>query len=191
MGGGDKCLLPLGGRPILGHVIARLRPQVEALILNANGDPTRFAGFGLPVVPDCVDEGQYAGPLAGILAGMRFAAHRGAAAVATVPSDTPFLPDNLIARLTMAGRLESIAVARSEGRIQPVIGLFPIGYGADLELFLKEGASRRVDAWLARHDVRHADFVEPCDGAPSPFLNINTQEDLDIARTFATRGQIA
>jgi molybdopterin-guanine dinucleotide biosynthesis protein A len=172
MGGGDKPLLPLAGRPLLAHVIERLRPQVGALAVNANGNATRFAPFGLEVVAD--DAADFAGPLAGILAAMNWARrlHPAAAAVLTVPADTPFLPRDLAARLKAAG---APALARSGGRIHPVVGLWPLRLRDDLQRALRVEGIRKVEAWTARLDPVLVDFEA---GAIDPFFNINTPEDL-------------
>jgi molybdopterin-guanine dinucleotide biosynthesis protein A len=175
MGGGDKCLLPLGGRPLLVHLIERIRPQVAALALNANGDATRFTGFGLDVVAD--DIADFAGPLAGVLAALTWArrAHPAASAVLTLPADTPFLPSDLVVRLAAAGRP---SVAASAGRIHPVAGLWPLELEAGLRKALREEGLRKVEDWTARLSPAVVDFVaEPVD----PFFNINTLEDLDRA----------
>jgi molybdopterin-guanine dinucleotide biosynthesis protein A len=178
MGGGDKCLLPLGGRPVLAHLIERIRPQVAALALNANGDATRFAGFGLPVVAD--DAADFAGPLAGILAALNWArrAHPSASAVLTVPADTPFLPRDLAARLAEAG---APSVAASAGRNHPVAGLWRLDGEAALRKALREEGLRRVEAWIARLRPAVVEFAaDPID----PFFNINTPEDLARAATL-------
>jgi molybdopterin-guanine dinucleotide biosynthesis protein A len=175
MGGGDKGLLQLGDRPILGHVIDRIGPQASALALNANGDAARFAEFGLAVVADPVPG--FAGPLAGILAALSWmptATH-----VLTVPADTPFLPRDLAARLRMAVRDpgDSIIAARG-GRRHPVVGLWPIGCRDRLEAALRQGL-RKVEAWTERVDARVVSFDE----APAnPFFNVNTPDDLATAR---------
>ena len=172
MGGGDKPLLPLAGRPLLAHVIERLRPQVGALAVNANGNATRFAPFGLEVVAD--DSADFAGPLAGILAAMNWAKrlHPSAAAVLTVPADTPFLPRDLASRLKAAG---APALARSGGRIHPVVGLWPLRLRDDLQRALRAEGIRKVEDWTARLDPVLVDFEA---GAIDPFFNINTPEDL-------------
>jgi molybdopterin-guanine dinucleotide biosynthesis protein A len=178
MGGGDKCLLPLGGRPVLAHLIERVQPQVAALALNANGDATRFAGFGLEVVAD--DEADFAGPLAGILAALNWArrAHPSASAVLTVPADTPFLPRDLAARLAAAG---APSVAASAGRIHPVTGFWPLDLEAVLRKALREEGLRKVENWTDRIRPAIVDFaVDPID----PFFNINRPEDLDRAATL-------
>ncbi|WP_459851114.1 molybdenum cofactor guanylyltransferase MobA [Dongia sp. agr-C8] len=175
LGGGDKCLLPLAGRPLLAHVIARVRPQVSALALNANGDATRFRDFGLDVVAD--DAADFAGPLAGILAALDWAqrAHPAAMAVLTVPADTPFLPLDLAARLNAAG---APAVARSAGRIHPVVGLWPLALRDDLRSALRREGMRKVEDWTRRLDPAIVDFEA---GPIDPFFNINTPEDLERA----------
>jgi molybdopterin-guanine dinucleotide biosynthesis protein A len=169
MGGGDKCLLPLGGRSLLAHVIERMRPQVAVLALNANGNAARFAGFQLPVVTD--DQSDFAGPLAGILAALDWAATTGAAAVLTVPADTPFLPRDLAARLAAAG---APALARSGGRVHPVVGLWPLALRDDLRVALRREGLRKVEDWTTRLAPAVVDFP----AAPDPFFNINTPDDL-------------
>ncbi len=180
MGGGDKCLRPLAGRPLLAHVIERLRPQADPLLLNANGDPTRFAGFGLPVVADGVPG--FAGPLAGILAGLEWTRDRlpDHPLLLSAPTDAPFLPPDLVARLAEARRREgaAIAMAGSGGRIHPVAGLWPVALADDLRRALTEEGLRKVDAWTARHGVAVAEFPI---AAVDPFFNANRPEDLSEA----------
>lgn len=176
MGGGDKCLRPLGGRPVLAHIIERARPQVSALVLNANGDPARFAAFGLPVASDVIEG--FAGPLAGVLTGMEWAAaHRPDAAwLATFATDAPFFPRDLVARLLAAierGKAD-MACARSDGQDHPVFGLWPVHLRADLRRAMEEGV-RKVDLWTARYKLAVAEFTT----APfDPFFNANRPEDL-------------
>ena len=177
MGGVDKALVPLGGQPMVAHVIARLGRQVGALALNAGGDPGRFAGFGLPVLPDPVP-GQ-PGPLAGVLAGMRWAGAQGASHVVTAATDTPFLPGNLVARLQAAAEAAHapIALAESGGRLHPTFGLWPVTLAEDLELALEAG-TRKVAGWaLGEGAVRVAFAAEPRD----PFFNVNTPDELETA----------
>jgi molybdopterin-guanine dinucleotide biosynthesis protein A len=176
MGGGDKPLLPLAGRPILAHVLERLQPQIGRIAINANGDSARFAEFGLPVVADTVPG--FAGPLAGLLAGMAWAAGLpGASTLATVAGDTPFFPADLIAKLPQAPA-GHIGLAASAGRTHPVFGLWPLALRADLARFIKDGG-RRVMDFVARHPVSVVDF--PIEGGGDPFFNINTPEDLAAA----------
>jgi molybdenum cofactor guanylyltransferase len=180
MGGGDKCLMPLAGRPVLAHVIERIRPQVTSLALNANGDATRFAGFALPVVAD--DEADFAGPLAGILAALDWAkrAHPSAAAVLTVPADTPFLPRDLAVRLNAAGARP--ALASSLGWIHPVVGLWPLVLRDDLEAALRKEGIRKVEDWTGRLGPAVVDFDA---GTRDPFFNINTPGDLARAEALS------
>jgi molybdopterin-guanine dinucleotide biosynthesis protein A len=180
MGGGDKSLRPLGGRPILDRVIERMRPQVCVLVLNANGDPARFAAYGLPVVPDSV--AGFAGPLAGILAGLDWAAANRAdcALVASVATDAPFLPADLVARLEegMAEEGAELACAASGGQPHPVIGLWPVRLREELRRAVTDEGIRKVDLWTARHRLAMVGF--PIDRI-DPFFNANRPEDLDAA----------
>jgi molybdopterin-guanine dinucleotide biosynthesis protein A len=187
MGGGDKCLRDLAGKPMLAHVIERLRPQVGAMVINANGDPTRFADFGLDVVPDTVEG--FAGPLAGVLAGMRWSAEHAPNArwIVTVSTDAPFLPLDLTQRLLEAagGAPETIALAASGGDVHPVIGLWPVSLADDLEAQLNAGV-RKVLHWTGRHATEVVDFpFLTFNGREiDPFFNANTPEELDEARTL-------
>lgn len=177
MGGGDKGLRAVGGQSILARVIMRLANQCDGLILNANGDPARFADTGLTVVAD--DVPGFAGPLAGILAALDWAAANrpGIGWVVSVATDSPFLPRNLVAGLHRARATEGtpLACARSAGQAHPVIGLWPVALRADLRLALTVEHIHKIDRWTARHGVAHADWpVEPAD----PFFNANTPEEL-------------
>ncbi len=181
MGGGDKCLRDLGGRPILAHILDRARPQVAALVLNANGDPARFASFGLPVIADTVEG--YAGPLAGVLAGLDWAAANAPAAkwVASFASDAPFFPKDLVARLHAAvdGEQADLACAASGGQSHPVFGLWRV----DLREALRDAMVRekiyKVDRWTARYRLATVEYqAVPVD----PFFNANRPDDLDAAR---------
>jgi molybdopterin-guanine dinucleotide biosynthesis protein A len=186
MGGGDKCLHPLGGQPLLAHVIARLQPQVDRLVLNANGDPARFAAFGLPVVADGVPD--FAGPLAGVLAGMEWAAVHLPEAhyLVTAPGDGPFLPRDLVqhlARLLIAEDAE-LAIAASAGQPYPVIGLWPVRLRDELRQALTVEHEHKVDAWAGRHRRVIAEFpTDPVD----PFFNANTPEQLIEAERMLAR----
>ena len=176
MGGGDKGLLPLGGRTLLDHVIARLRPQVRQLVLNGNGDPARFARWGLPVVADTVPDRP--GPLAGLLAGMQWTRQHcpEAADIVTVPADTPFLPSDLVARLHAARRRDGapIALAASGGRRHPVIGLWPVRLEAALAQALARG-EQGVGAWALAQGAATADYQTT---GFDPFMNVNRPEEL-------------
>lgn len=177
MGGGDKGLLELGNRPLLAHVIDRLKPQVDRLVLNANGDPARFAGFGLPVIPDSVPG--FAGPLAGVLAGMEWAAAtlREAHYILSAPADGPFLPRDLARRLVAALIAEDaeLAVAASAGQQYPVVGLWPVGLRDQLRQALTVEGVHKVDAWTARYRRVVASFPF---GPVDPFFNANTPDQL-------------
>lgn len=173
MGGGDKCLLALGGRPLLAHVVERARPQVGRLALNANGDPRRFAAFGLPVAPDSI--AGYVGPLAGVLAGMEWARTNvpGARAVVTFPADSPFLPRDMAARLSAPGA--PLARACSGGRAHPVAGYWSLALEEALRRAVSEEGLRKIDLWTARHGVVDVTWpAEPVD----PFFNANTPSEL-------------
>jgi molybdenum cofactor guanylyltransferase len=176
MGGGDKNLRLLGGKPVLAHVIERAKPQVDALVLNANGDPQRFASFGLPVIADSVTG--FAGPLAGVLAGLDWAAKNlpEAELVASFATDAPFFPRDLVSRLAVA--LEEggfdLACAQSNGQAHPVFGLWPVSLREALREALA-GGMRKVDRWTARYKLVEVEFLaEPVD----PFFNANRPEDL-------------
>ena len=185
MGGGDKCLLKLGDQTLLARAVARAGPQVDALLLNANGDPSRFAGYGLPVTPDLLKG--YAGPLAGILTGMAWAQaeHSNARWLASFAIDAPFFPLDLVTRFVAAtedaGAL--LACAASGGRTHPVFGLWSLSLRGDLDRALAAGA-RKIDAWTAGHPLATVTFaIDPLD----PFFNINAPEDLtDAAHLIAS-----
>ncbi|MCA1297289.1 molybdenum cofactor guanylyltransferase MobA [Stappia indica] len=187
MGGGDKPLMDLGGRPMLAHVIDRLRPQVNHMLLNANGDPARFARFDLPVIADPVEG--FAGPLAGVLAGLTHVrAHfPEAKGIVTVAGDTPFFPADLVARLLAERdpKAPTIVLAEASGKYHPVFGYWPVALTDPLERFLIEGTTRKVLAFVERHTNARADFTPP-PGGRDPFFNINTPEDLhEAAATLA------
>lgn len=189
MGGGDKCLLPLGGKPILAHVIERARPQVVALALNANGDAARFREFGLPVIADSV--AGFAGPLAGVLAGLDWAAASvpGVTHVASFATDAPFLPRDQVPRLVAAldGRHE-LAAAASNGRTHPVFGLWPVTIRDALRRALVEEGVRKVDVFTARYSLEVVDFPV---GEVDPFFNTNHQDDLEAARLLLASAETA
>ena len=179
MGGGDKGLRLLGGRPILGHVIDRLQPQLAGLVLNANGDPARFARFNLPVVADSLAD--QPGPLAGILAGLDWlaVAHPAARWLVSVPGDCPFLPLDLAAELaTVLAPSNQAATARYQGRLQPVCGLWSVGLRADLRQAVAVDGMRRVEDWVQRCGAVAVDFPE---AAIDPFFNVNSPADLERA----------
>ena len=184
MGGGDKALIRVGGKTILQRALARLTPQVNGIVLNANGDPVRFAPFGLPVVADSVPD--FAGPLAGILAGLDWVAAKRPEItwVASVPGDCPFLPRDLVARLHEArlAQGKALACAHSGDWRHPVVGLWPIALREDLRRAIVDEGLRKIEVWTARHGVALADWpTEPVD----PFFNVNTPEDVEKATALS------
>ncbi|MBZ9885985.1 MULTISPECIES: molybdenum cofactor guanylyltransferase MobA [unclassified Mesorhizobium] len=184
MGGGDKPLLSLGKARLIDHVATRLRPQVATLGLNANGDPARFAGMGLPVIQDTMPG--HAGPLAGILTGLEWAATQtNCRWLVSAAGDTPFFPDNLVERLVLAApdRPGTIAVASSDGRWHPTFALWPLGQRDALRHFLVDEDNRRVSAFMERHGHVEVEFpmIEARGQKIDPFFNINTPDDLAAA----------
>ena len=192
MGSGDKCFAPLTGKPVLAHVIARFKPQVAALAINANDGPSRFAGFGLPIIADRIVG--HAGPLAGLHAALAWAKEQGASIryVVSVACDTPFLPDDLVERFLAAleetGR--ECCVARSGEGVHPVIGLWSIGIAGKLEAALDQG-QRKASTWAEQQGAVEVFFpLRRLSGrAIDPFFNINRFEDL--AEADALLGQPA
>lgn len=184
MGGGDKTLRPVSGRPLLAHVIERLRPQVDALVLNANGDPGRFAAFGLDVVGDSVAD--FAGPLAGVLAGMDWAAARGHGLIVSAAGDTPFFPESLVSTLRAAMMAEGTPIAMAVTRDperglspHPTFALWSVALREELRAALAAGM-RKVVVWAEPMGCARAVFEE---GA-CPFFNVNTPEDLITAEAL-------
>ncbi|SEM77752.1 molybdenum cofactor guanylyltransferase [Loktanella fryxellensis] len=186
MGGGDKGLLMLRERPLIGHVIDRLTPQCATLAINANGDPARWDDFALPVLPDSVAD--QPGPLAGVLAGLDWAAARGADAIVTAAADTPFCPADLVARLQAQVGPSGLCLAASPdstGRLQrhPTFGLWPVALRDDLRVALTDGL-RKIVLWTDRH----ASGVAVFDSVPhDPFFNVNAPEDMAQAETLLGR----
>ncbi|CRL10188.1 molybdenum cofactor guanylyltransferase MobA [Phaeobacter italicus] len=194
MGGGDKGRLQVGGESLLARVVDRIAPQVAGLALNANGDPQRFDDLGLPVIADTIDG--FAGPLAGVLAGLDWAAEQGASSIVTVAADTPFFPQDLAERLLAAAegqryplvlattpRTGEEALKSGGGRRvnrHPTFGLWPVELREDLRGALQNGL-RKVVLWTDQHGGREALFeAEPFD----PFFNVNTPEDLARAEAL-------
>ncbi|MCP4246777.1 MAG: molybdenum cofactor guanylyltransferase MobA [bacterium] len=174
MGGGDKSLRILGGRTLLRWVTDRLGPQVEAMVLNANGDPGRFDAYEMPVVADAVPG--HVGPLAGVLTGMDWASTHApdCSWIVTAPTDAPFLPADLVSRLLTAVAGADLACAVSNGRTHPVVGLWPVKLRDVLRAAIEAEAVRKVDVWTARYRLATASF----DGPVDPFFNANRPEDL-------------
>ena len=184
MGGGDKALLPLGTGTLLSHVIDRLRPQVAGLALNANGAASRLAAFGLPVLADEIAD---AGPLAGVLAGLRLARENGFGFLCTLSVDAPFAPHDLVARLHAArrGANATMAVAASGGRRHHVVALWPVGLETELRRALVEEGLRKAETFVDRQAPAIATWPE----APrDPFFNVNRPEDLARAEEMARSG---
>ena len=184
MGGGDKPMRTIGGRAILERVIARLKPQCDGLILNANGDPARFSSFGLPVIADTVEN--FPGPLAGILAGLDWAAANRPDVqwVLSAAADCPFLPRDLVTRLYQAviGENAELAVAASDGQSHPVIGLWRVDLRDQLRHALVVEDIRKIDRWTARYRLATVTWpVDPLD----PFFNANTIDDIEAAERLA------
>ncbi len=186
MGGGDKCLRMLSGRTILARIIDRLRPQVSDIVINANGDASRFAAFGIPVVADSIVG--YAGPLAGVHAGLEWvkANRPGVGHVVTMATDTPFFPTDLVRQLLQASDDRSVQrIARSEAGTHYVIGLWPVALAAALEASINRG-DRKVGVWTKEHGALEV-FFPPVDVAGQsidPFFNINAPEDLAAAKAL-------
>ena len=184
MGGGDKTMRAIAGRPILDHVIERLAPQCASLILNANGDPARFVAWGLPVVPDDVPD--FAGPLAGVLAALDWTAlhHPAIEWVVSVAADCPFLPRDLVARMqTERSAMQAeLAVAASGDQSHPVVGLWKVSLRDELRHALVVEECRKIDRWTARYGLVTTRWpVTPVD----PFFNANTPDDVAEAEALA------
>jgi len=179
MGGGDKALIELGGETLLHRAIERLTPQVDTVVINANDDPVRFTAVSnLPVVADPDDS--RSGPLAGVLAGLDYAATRDATHIVSIAVDTPFFPTDLVARLRAAaeGQGVPLACAKTGDRTHPVFGLWPVALADDLRAAMADGM-RKVDRWTGKHGCAETVFeATPFD----PFFNVNTPEDLTEAR---------
>jgi molybdenum cofactor guanylyltransferase len=189
MGGGDKALIRIGRQTILERALARLVPQVSGIVLNANGDPARFAAFELPVLADSVPD--FAGPLAGILAGLDWVATNEPDIewVVSVPGDCPFLPRDLVERLHEARIAEgkSLACAHSGDWRHPVVGLWQVALREDLRHAITVEDLRKIEVWTARHGVALADWpVEPVD----PFFNVNTPQDVEMATELAAAEKV-
>lgn len=189
MGGGDKCLLEICGRSMLERILERAKPQVDHLVINANGDPRRFASFDHAVIPDTV--GGFLGPLAGILSAMEFAEkdEDGFEWLASFPGDAPFIPSTLVDELSAAASRDLVQLARavSNGRQHPVCGLWHVSLATDLRKALVEDGMRKIDLWTAGYSLVEVEF--PAEGY-DPFLNVNSPDDLDsVRRLFATTVQ--
>lgn len=189
MGGGDKTLLDLNGKPMLEVILDRLSPQVPHIVLNANGDAGRFSRFSLPVVPDSISG--FAGPLAGILAGLEYARDHMAdiTHVVSVAGDTPFFPADMVNRFLALTPAEKpvIALASSSDKLQPVFGLWPVALAEDLHDWLAKGQSGKVLAFVDRHDSIEVVFELDQATGLDPFFNANRPDDLETARSAASQ----
>lgn len=186
--GANKAMVMLGDAPLLSHVVSRIARQVSDVTINvAITDNNGWAeSFGLPLLPDTLNG--HAGPLAGVLAGMRhFQNHKaGASHFLTVPADSPFFPDDLAKRLGDHVCDDAIVIAASSGQLHPVFALWPVALADDLEEWLKDDANRRIRAYLARHVTIGIAFppLETAKGSLDPFFNINTPDELAQARSY-------
>lgn len=180
MGGGDKCLLPLGGKTLLQRCVERAQPQTQPLLLNANGSSLRFARTRLPVIADLISS--FPGPLAGIHAGLVYMSEHQPACewLASFACDTPFFPLDLVSRLQQAAQDQDaqIIVARCDGRVHPIFGLWHVSLAAHIEQLLAQGKSPRIQEWIATQKTVYVDFVS---ADYDPFFNINTPQDLYTA----------
>jgi molybdopterin-guanine dinucleotide biosynthesis protein A len=186
MGGCDKSLKPLAGKPLVAYAVERLKPQVGEIVVNANGEPSRFASFGLAVIADSVSD--HAGPLAGVHAGLLWLKQNrpDASYLVTVAGDTPFFPTDLVQRFLAALLLQpALVVARSDEGTHPVFGLWPVAMAPDLEKALRQGV-RKVGAWVKQQDAVEVYFpkVEVNGRLVDPFFNINRPEDFAAAEAL-------
>lgn len=182
MGGGDKGRTIVGGEDVLTRTVRVLRPQAALLAVNANGDAARFADLGCPVWPDVIPD---AGPLSGLAAALEHAAGAGFAWLLSVPTDTPFLPADLVLRLGLAMGRGDAAIAASGGRRHPTVGLWSTALAEPLRRFVLEEGERRAGAWAARAGAAQAEWAaEPVD----PFANVNDASDLAQARALVESG---
>jgi molybdenum cofactor guanylyltransferase len=176
MGGDEKAFLTLAGKGILDLVIGRFEPQVDQLVINANGDAARFSDFGLQVVPDVLTS--LTTPLAGLHAALKFTAQHDGDILVTCPSDTPFLPIDLSAQLISAAHNNGAAIAVSGAQQHYIVGAWKIALLNDLETVISRDAVFRVKDWVARVSASPVKWPDvPLD----PFFNVNTRDDLRAA----------
>ena len=187
MGGGDKCLLTIGGQTILARIVDRTKSQVKSLVINANGDVLRFSNFCLPVVPDVIPG--FVGPLAGVLSGMEWALNNDPDCrwIASIPTDVPFIPNDLIFRLAKAvvDQDAELACAVSAGRIHPVVGLWSIELRDKLRQALVIEETRKIVDFTANYRLAKVVFEV---GSVDPFFNTNRPEDLAVAEQLLKDG---
>lgn len=181
MGGGQKALLEISGKSLLARVLERLAPQLGDIAISANSEPELYAPFGLPVLPDTLED--FPGPLAGVLSGLRWAKGLGFSHIVSVAGDTPFFPDDLVSRLEASGGVIGMAATHDPDRgamRQPTFGLWPVDLADDLESALKEG-TRKIVVWANRHGVSEVVYPsQPFD----PFFNVNTPGDMLTAKEY-------
>lgn len=185
MNGPEKSLLELNGEPLLQHVITRLSKQLDNIVINANGDESRFSKYNLPIVPDTV--GDFAGPLAGVLAAMRWTAanHPSAKSIITAAADTPFFPTDYVSKMIASQATDqTIVLAHSNERRHPVFGLWPIDLANDLEHFLVAEENRKVMLFAQRYNLVKSEFLDQ--NGIDPFFNINTPQDMEHAEKLMT-----
>lgn len=174
--GADKAFVPLAGRPLIAHVLDRLEPQVERVLISANGDAARFSAFGCPVVEDAVPQG----PLSGVLAALTVAAAMGATHLVSAPVDTPFLPGDLVPQLLFAAERSPVGLALASDATgdHPATAIWPVGLAPALAAFLASGEAK-VTRFTAAQGAAWAKFPDP-----RAFLNLNTPEDLAAAEVL-------
>lgn len=186
MGSIDKTLMPLCGVPMVTRVLDRLRPQVDATIVNTNAEVSQFSHLGVPVLGDTVTG--YAGPLAGILTAMEYAEQNGFQHVCSVAADTPFFPSDFVTKLTDAGK-QDIVLAGSGGFRQPTFGLWSVGLLGPLREFLTQGEERKIMRFVQKHQWSLVEFdINQSDGA-DPFFNVNTPDDMKLAEQYLSNGE--
>ena len=183
MGGGDKNLMMLAGKPLLQHVLDRVDFDGRPVMINANGDSSRYTKFGLPVCADVIDG--FAGPLAGILTGLEWvvANHPECTHMISLATDAPFLPFDLIARLEVGldARIDNganIAQAMSFGQRHPVFAIWPVALTVALRRAVIDDGLRKIDDFTDRHQCITVEFT----GEPDPFMNLNRPDDFDLAQ---------
>lgn len=186
MGHTDKTLMSFAGTPLAKHVLDRIEPQVDAVIINTNADAALFETFDVPVLPDTVQG--FAGPLAGVLTALQYASENQFTQVVSVAADTPFFPGDFVEQLVSAGTYD-IVLAGSGGHRQPTFGLWSVAIKDDLERFLTEGEERKIMRFVQQHTWATVEFETDKPEAPDPFFNINTPEDMKQALNYMTSNE--
>lgn len=181
MGDVDKTLMSFNGVPLTRHVLDRITPQVDSVIINTNADASSFEAFAVPILPDTIQG--YAGPLAGILTALQYAEENQFSRVVSVAADTPFFPNDFVEKLLETGTYE-IVLAGSGGHRQPTFGLWSTAIKDDLERFLTDGDERKIMRFVQQHSWSTVEFETNSPKEPDPFFNINTPEDMKQAATY-------